>query len=513
MTERVPQSVAKTLMFKAYLSSDHVTEATGKTIAITISKNGGAFGNPNAGATNATEVSSGWYKVALDTTDTGTVGPLAIRGAVATIDDVGILCEVVKATNAGFSALPDTAVATNASLLTSGTGTSQLSVSSGQVILQAGTGTGQLDFTSGVLKANTVQLLGTAWLTPGTAGTPDVNVKLWNALTTVALPLVPTTAGRTLDVSAGGEAGIDWANVGSPTTTLDLSGTTIKTTQKVDVDTIKTNPVVNGGTFTFPANATGASTTNITAGTIATVTNLTNAPTAGDFTATMKTSLNAATPSVTVSDKTGFSLSAAGVQAIWDALTSALTTVGSIGKLLVDNINTTISSRLASASYTAPDNTSIAAIKVKTDFLPSVTAGNAGGVFISGTNAATTVNITGNLSGSVGSVTGAVGSVTGLTASNLDAAITTRATPAQVKTQVVDGLATDTYVEPGQGTPAATNTLAAKLNYLYKGWRNKSTQTATEYDLFADDAVTIDQKAAVSDDATTFTRGEIASGP
>ncbi len=44
---------------------------------------------------------------------------------------------------------------------------------------------------------------------------------------------------------------------------------------------------------------------------VTTVTNLTNAPTAGDFTADMKTSLNAATPSVTVSDKTGFSLTAA----------------------------------------------------------------------------------------------------------------------------------------------------------------------------------------------------------
>lgn len=106
--------------------------------------------------------------------------------------------------------------------------------------------------------------------------------------------LKPTTAARTLDVSAGGEAGIDWANVGSPTTAVDLSGTTIKTTQKVDVDTIKTNPVVNGGTFTFPTNATGASTTNITAGTITTATNLTNAPTNGDLTAAMKTSVQTA---------------------------------------------------------------------------------------------------------------------------------------------------------------------------------------------------------------------------
>lgn len=60
----------------------------------------------------------------------------------------------------------------------------------------------------------------------------------------------------------------------------------------------------------FPSG-TLANTTNITAGTITTATNLTNAPTVGDFTAAMKTSLSAATPAVTVSDKTGFSLTAA----------------------------------------------------------------------------------------------------------------------------------------------------------------------------------------------------------
>jgi hypothetical protein len=49
---------------------------------------------------------------------------------------------------------------------------------------------------------------------------------------------------------------------------------------------------------------------------------------------------------------TGVVLSAAGVQAIWDALASALTTVGSIGKLIVDNLNAQISSRMA--TYTQP---------------------------------------------------------------------------------------------------------------------------------------------------------------
>ena len=156
---------------------------------------------------------------------------------------------------------------------------------------------------TGDIKVDVQSLLGTAWLTPGTAGTPDVNVKLWNALATVELPLVPTTAGRKLDVSAGGEAGVDWANVGSPTTTLALTGTTIAVTQKVDVETIKTQAVTAAAGVTFPTSI--ASPTNITAGTITTATNLTNAPTAGDFTATMKTSIGTAVAASAVASVTG----------------------------------------------------------------------------------------------------------------------------------------------------------------------------------------------------------------
>ncbi len=54
---------------------------------------------------------------------------------------------------------------------------------------------------------------------------------------------------------------------------------------------------------TFPG--TVASTTNITAGTITTVTNLTNAPTAGDFTSTMKTSIGTAVAASAVASVTG----------------------------------------------------------------------------------------------------------------------------------------------------------------------------------------------------------------
>lgn len=73
--------------------------------------------------------------------------------------------------------------------------------------------------------------------------------------------LKSTTAGRTLDVSAGGEAGLDWANVGSPTTNNALTGTTISSSQ-------------------VAASVTGAvgSVTGNVGGTVSTVTTLTNLP-------------------------------------------------------------------------------------------------------------------------------------------------------------------------------------------------------------------------------------------
>jgi hypothetical protein len=84
---------------------------------------------------------------------------------------------------------------------------------------------------------------------------------------------------------------------------------------------------------------------------------------------------------------------------------------------------------------------------------------------------------------------------------------------AQVNTEVVDALNVDTYAEPAQGAPAATATLVSKIGFLYKAWRNRFTQTSTTYSLYNDDAITVDHKSTVSDDATTFDRTEVATGP
>ena len=200
----------------------------------------------------------------------------------------------------------------------------------------------------------------------GTAGTPGADAVRWNNLATVALPLIPTTAGRTLDVSATGEAGVDWANVGSPTTVVGLSGTTVKTATDVETDT--------------------------------------------------------------------------------------------------QDIQTKIGTP-AGASLSAD----IAAIEAQTDDI------------------------------------GAAGA--GLTAVPWNAAW-----DAEVQSEVQDAL--DAAVaEPGQGAPAANASLATKISYIFKAWRNRSTQTASQYSLYNDDAVTIDTKATFSDDGTTADRGEVATGP
>jgi hypothetical protein len=107
----VPQASAYTVMLKVFLATDHVSPATGKTVAVTISKAGGAFGNPSAGATNATEVANGWYSVALSTADTGTVGDLVVRGTSAGCDDSERLLQVVNAGTGGLGNL-DAAVST-----------------------------------------------------------------------------------------------------------------------------------------------------------------------------------------------------------------------------------------------------------------------------------------------------------------------------------------------------------------------------------------------------------------
>lgn len=184
-------------------------------------------------------------------------------------------------------------------------------------------------------------------------------------------PLQPTVAGRTLDVATTGEAGLDFDNIKDATSPHTLANVTVPTVTLTTTTTSVTNDV--------GITQTGAD--KVWASAVRTLTGF--GTLVSDIWSNASRTLTAFAFSVTVgtnTDKTGYSLSAGGVQAIWDALTSALTTVGSIGKLLVDNINATISSRLASASYVSPPSAASISTQVWSEPIPgSFGAGSAGG--------------------------------------------------------------------------------------------------------------------------------------
>lgn len=174
--------------------------------------------------------------------------------------------------------------------------------------------------------------------------------------------LRPTTAGRTLDVSATGEAGIDWANIGSPTTAQNLSGTNI------DVDQVVAS--VSGNVDGSVGSVTGA--VGSVTGAVGSVT---AAVTVGTINANVVNASALATDAVNEI-----------VDQVWDEAQADHVAAGSMGLI---------------ASEVA-------------DILVDTAEIGAAGAGLTNINLPDqTMNITGNLSGSVGSVTGAVGSVTG----------------------------------------------------------------------------------------------------
>jgi hypothetical protein len=73
-------------------------------------------------------------------------------------------------------------------------------------------------------------------------------------------------------------------------------------------------------------------------------------------------------------DNLDVAVSTGAAPAIWNYLAASATTASSLGKLLVDNVNATIASRMATFTYTAPDNTSVGTILSRTDVATSTRA-------------------------------------------------------------------------------------------------------------------------------------------
>lgn len=147
---------------------------------------------------------------------------------------------------------------------------------------------------------------------------------------------------------------IDWKSATAPAMTGDAFarlGAPAGASVSADV------AAINAKTTNLPAAP--ASTTNITAGTITTVTNLTNAPTAGDFTATMKAATLARVTLVdTATTLTNAPSDSSGV-------TTLLSRLSALRAGYLDLLNSYLDSAVSAVK------TVVDAIKAKTDNLPA----------------------------------------------------------------------------------------------------------------------------------------------
>lgn len=206
MADRIPQSTSYELAFKAFLTTTGA-EATGVTIAITISKDTAtSFSNPSGGATNATEISNGWYFVVLTTTDTGTLGRLAVRGTAATINDFGIALFIVSATTGGATNL-DAAITTRMATYTQPTGFLSATFPAGTVAnttnITAGTIATVTNLTNAPTNGDLTAAMKTSVTTAATAATPTAA-----AVTAVVNANVTKVTGIT--ITGVGTAGSPW---------------------------------------------------------------------------------------------------------------------------------------------------------------------------------------------------------------------------------------------------------------------------------------------------------------
>lgn len=284
---------------------------------------------------------------------------------------------------------------------------------------------------------------------------------------TIELYRPKITAGNTLDVTTTGAAGIDWGNVENASTSVDLSATSINL-----CDTVTTNTDMVSEPPTAAANADAvwdeAQSGHVGAGTFGEI--------ATEIASILDDTGTSGVIVATNNDKTGYSIS--GTLTTLDALDTQQDAQHSTTQSAISGLNDPTAATIADAVWDEAQS-----------------AHTTGGTF--GEIATEIANIladTNELQSD--DVPGLIAALNNLSA-------------AQVNAEVVDALDTDTYAELGS-VPAATASLTDKITWLFMLARNKGTQTSTVKTLLADDGSTTVATSTVSDDGTTFTRGEFS---
>lgn len=288
---------------------------------------------------------TGWYKFALSQADTNGNDAsynFTATGAIPqTINDTTTACDPTTATNFGITGIPAVATGNAGALLVDGTGTAAISNSAGKVLLQAT----QTGVTIPTVTTVTNQLTAAA-----------IATGIWQ----------DTTAGDFTTASSIGKSLYTSGNAPGAASGIALVGSNMGTVTSVSGSVGSVTGNVGGNVVGSVASVTG----NVGGNVVGSVASVTAAVTVG-----------------TNNDKTGYTLSTAGQNAVtgavWDVTLSGHLTAGSTGAALNaagsagdpwqtalpgaysagqagyivgNNLNATVSSRLATSAlgFTVP---------------------------------------------------------------------------------------------------------------------------------------------------------------
>lgn len=377
-----------------------------------------------------------------------------------------------------------------------------------------------------------------ATVVPNWETTPGADTTYETHLTEMAVNALmgrfvrPTVDERTVDITATGAAGIDWGNVENPTTTVGLTGTTVDlVANAVDSTAIATGAITAAkfaaGAIDAAALAADAATElrAVASGTAdsGTTTTLVDAARTEADTDYWKgnwvlfTSGNIAGQARLVTGFTPGTDTLTFAPAVTQAVgtnTYELLPAGSVNvqQWLSATVNALIAGRMDS-DVQAMANDIITAAVVATGAIDAATF--AAGAIDATAIASDAITAAKIANGAIDAATFAAGAIdaTAIAADAIDASALAADALAEIKTQVVAALNTDTYAEPGQEAPGTTVTLVAKIGYLYKFLRNRVTVSSTTISVYNDDATTVAQKSTHSDDGSTYDRGEFTAGP
>ncbi len=447
-------------------STDHISPATGKTVTVTLSKNGGSFASA-AGAVS--EIGNGWYSLAANSTDRDTIGELVLHATATGADNADLKCLIVPfdpfdATALGLTNI-DAAVSTrlstagytapsNSDITAIKAKTDSLNFDGIYVQSTAATGTNVLLSRLSSSRATNLdnldatvssRLASASYTAPANSDIAAIKVKT-DQLTfngsyvySTGLPIAGGSSLTAADVWSHGSRSL--------TSSVDINNSALITGIAADTQILLTRL-----TETRASNLDGlpASIVGLDNG----ILDIQNTLLALD----VPVSTRLASSTYTAPNNAAIT----GTQANVDILTSRLTS-SRAGYL--DYLDTSISSRLAGVSYTAPDNSSITSIKTKTDQLQFTN--NA--VIATGTltaaavwdyadrqlTAATTIVVPEIFVNTSGDVTKLLERITTGRASNLD----------YLDTSISTRMASASYVAPDNVSIAAIKNKTDSLNF------------------------------------------------